>query len=68
MSIKTGKPDTRPNKPSHVRGVRRGNEPGSLKKSDGIDDEGHGTARRSTSINPEDREPIDPAMPNLSPP
>jgi hypothetical protein len=56
--------------PSHVRGVREGNEPGSLAREPGIEANGEitrGNARRSTGINARARNPIDPRMPNLSP-
>lgn len=69
--VKVGKPDVSPSRPSHTKGVHRGNAPGNLSASDGIQDHGDhatGTARRSTSLNPESRNPIDPRMPNLSPP
>lgn len=69
--LTVGKPDVEPSLPSHVPGVREGNRPGGLKRSDGIVDHGtHATAtgRRSTALNPGDREPIDPRMPKLTPP
>ena len=69
-NIRVGKPDVSITAPSHIKGVRKGNELGSAERSEGIEPEGQiakGTARRSTGINPEDREPIDPEMPNLSP-
>jgi hypothetical protein len=65
-----GRPQASPTTGSHVRGVHQGNEPGNLRRSDGIVDEGRtarGTARRSTSVNPHARGPIDPRSPNLSP-
>lgn len=69
-NLKVGKPDTTPSVSAHTRGVRQGNEPGSIEKEPGIEPEGNmakGTARRSTGICPDERNPIDPAMPNLSP-
>lgn len=69
-SVRVGKPDVSPSKPSHVPGVREGNTPRAMQRMDGIIDHGNyavGSARRSTGINHEDREPIDPRMPNLSP-
>jgi hypothetical protein len=56
--------------PSHVSGVKEGNWPGSRQKESGIEVRGDrvvATARRSTGIAPEDREPIDPASPCLTP-
>lgn len=56
--------------PSHTPGtpkgeelvIHKGREPGRR------DQEPHRTARDSTSINAEAREPIDPKMPNMPPP
>ncbi len=72
-NLRVGEAQTHPAKPSHVRGVREGNRRGNLDKEVGIrahaDDPryAHGTAERSTGINPKRRNPIDPRMPNLSP-
>jgi hypothetical protein len=54
--------------PTHVNGVRTGNKTGNYEKSPGHLPGGRSTARRSTGINPEARNPILPEMPNLSPP
>ena len=62
-----GKPDTTPSKSAHMKGVREGNQPGSYGKEAGILPNGRVTARRSTSISPESKNPIDPRMPNLPP-
>ena len=75
-NITVGHPDTTPSKSSHTWGVREGNRPHTV-----IGDTGHShvgakgagrstakvTARRSTGINPEHRNPIDPDMPHLTP-
>jgi hypothetical protein len=53
---------------AHMRGVREGNEPGSYDKMPGFLPDGRVTAERSTGINPQRRNPIDPRMPNLPPP
>ncbi len=70
-NVRVGRPDVTPWKPSHVRGIREGNAEGHLKREKGIqpygDLEARGTAARSTGINPKARNPILPAMPNLSP-
>lgn len=70
-NITVGKPDTTVTRPSHVRGVNEGNEAGALSKEAGIFPYGRwgarGTARRSTGINADKRNPIDPRSPNLSP-
>jgi hypothetical protein len=63
--------------PSHDIGVRKGEEMKSRGKEPGRFDKGTtharrpsggSTARDSTGINPKDRNPIDPDMPNLPPP
>jgi hypothetical protein len=67
-NLKVGKPDVRPDLPSHVPGTKQGNAPGNYEKSGGHLPDGRSTARRSTGIEPGKRDPIDPRMPNLSPP
>jgi hypothetical protein len=65
--VKTGKPDTKPDAPAHVPGIRQGNALGSYEAQEGHLPDGRSTARRSTGIYPQHAEPIDPRMPNLSP-
>lgn len=68
--IKIGKPHVSISAPSHVKGVPQGNIPGEAQKSSGMqfsDRWATGSARRSTGINPEHRDPIDPKSPKLSP-
>jgi hypothetical protein len=67
-NLAVGKPQARPDTPSHVRGVKEGNEPGHYEKMTGHLPDGRSTARRSTGIVSSKHEPIDPRMPNLSPP
>lgn len=67
-NVRVGKPDVRPDTPSHVRGVNEGNSRGNYLKNPGHLKDGRSTARRSTGINPEYHDPILPGMPNLSPP
>ena len=71
-NIRVGKPEVRPDTPSHIKGVRQGNQLGSLAQEPGIieveNNWAKGTARRSTGVSPEKRNPIHPEMPNLSPP
>jgi hypothetical protein len=67
QKIRTGKPQVRPSKPSHVAGVREGNAPGHYRAQPGHLADGTSTARRSTGINARHRGPIDPSAPNLSP-
>jgi hypothetical protein len=66
--IKVGKPDVKPDAPTHVEGTKQGNTPGNYEKSGGHLPDGRSTAARSTGISPHRHEPIDPRMPNLSPP
>jgi hypothetical protein len=65
--VKTGRPDVRPDAPSHTPGIREGNQPGACERMPGHLPDGRSTARRSTGVNPKGAEPIDPRMPNLSP-
>jgi hypothetical protein len=66
--IRTGRPDARPDTPSRTKGVHQGNAPGNYERQVGHLPDDRSTAERSTGINPQDRNPIDPSMPNLSPP
>jgi hypothetical protein len=65
--IKSGKPDVKPDAPTHVKGINVGNQPGQLAKQKGHLEDGRVTSERSTGINPKGRNPIDPRMPNLPP-
>ncbi len=73
-NLKVGKARTSPSMPSHVPGIREGNRRGNIDHERGIHQDpddprfATGTAERSTGINPKARNPIDPRMPNLSPP
>ena len=70
-NVTVGRPHVDPSRPSHVRGVRQGNQTGSLKKEKGLiptELGAQGTASRSTGVGAKHRNPIDPRMPNLSPP
>jgi hypothetical protein len=65
--IRVGKPDVEPDLPSHVPGINQGNSRGNYEKQEGHLPDGRSTAKRSTGVNPDFMEPIDPSMPNLSP-
>jgi hypothetical protein len=65
--IRVGNPDVRPDLPAHTPGVPTGNAPGNYEKQLGHLPGGKSTSTRSTGVNPEAMEPIDPRMPNLSP-
>jgi hypothetical protein len=75
-NLRVGKPDTSPAAPSHVRGIRAGNQAGAADQV-GFYSTGpaphrgisniKATAARSTGINPRARDPIDPSSPNLPP-
>jgi hypothetical protein len=65
--IKTGGADVKPDAPSHVKGIKQGNSKGNYEKQSGHLSDGRSTAKRSTGINADAMEPIDPSMPNLSP-
>ena len=70
-NVVVGKPDVRPDLPSHVRGVFEGNHPHPTERDKGIRDlsptRGEGTARRSTGLRAKHHDVIDPRMPKLSP-
>ena len=65
--VRTGKPHTGMDKPTHVKGIKQGNSTGNYEKQDGHRADGRATAAKSTGINAASREPIDPRMPNLPP-
>jgi hypothetical protein len=65
--IRVGRPDVRPDAPSHVRGVREGNALGSYEAQPGHHPDGTADSRRSTGIRPRDRDPISPEMPTIPP-
>ena len=76
-NLRTGKPDVKPDTPSHTPGVNYGNEPGGIEGDPGIHYTGEqeagrpqakATMRLSTGINPEQRNPIDPNSPVLPAP
>ena len=71
-NLLVGKADVKVASPSHFRGVREGNQSKNLEGDGGFRLIGTtmaiGTARRSTGINPADRDPVDRRSPNLSPP
>ena len=75
-NIRVGKADVKMDAPSHVKGVAQGNEPGGIENDPGLYSTGENaagrataksTARKSTGINPQSRNPIDPNSPNLPP-
>ena len=66
-SFRVGKGRIAIDAPSHVAGTREGNACGNLGQDPGYHGDGKWTARRSTSVNPENRQPIDPRMPVLPP-
>jgi hypothetical protein len=75
-SIRVGKPDTTHDAPAHTPGVHQGNWPGGTAADPGLVQTGEigagrpsmrSTARKSTSINADKRNPIDPNSPNLPP-
>jgi len=65
--VKRGRPDVRPDLPSHTPGIREGNQPGAYERMPGHLPDGRSTSLRSTGVNPKGADPIDPRMPNLSP-
>jgi hypothetical protein len=58
---------TKSDDPSHVKGIKSGNATGNYASMTGHNPDGTSTAERSTGVNADGAQPIDPAMPNLSP-
>jgi hypothetical protein len=54
--------------PAHTEGVHEGNARGNYERQEGHLPDGTSTAQRSTGVNSEGQNPIDPRSPNLSPP
>jgi hypothetical protein len=67
-SIRVGKRDVDPSALGHTPGVHEGNAEGNYEKMEGHNRDGTATSRRSTGVNAKAAGPIDPRMPNLSPP
>lgn len=70
-SLRVGKADVAPDKPSHVPGVREGNNQKGRFRKQGLTPVGTlkawAFANRSTGIRPKAHGPIDPRMPHLPP-
>jgi hypothetical protein len=66
--LKVGQPSIRPDATSHREGCKQGNSVGNYERQPGHLPDGRSTAARSTGVAPGRHEPIDPRMPNLSPP
>jgi hypothetical protein len=66
-NLSVGSPDTSPDAPAHTPGNKQGNSKGNYEKMEGHLSDGKSTSKRSTGVNPEAMNPIDPSMPNLSP-
>ncbi|HEY9226856.1 MAG TPA: hypothetical protein VIP11_09435 [Gemmatimonadaceae bacterium] len=67
-NLRVGQPMAKPDAPAHIPGVHQGNALGNYERMRGHLADGRSTAERSTGINSEWHNPIDPSMPNLSPP
>ena len=67
-NLKTGSPDVSPDAPAHTPGIKQGNSRGNYESMTGHNPDGTSTSERSTGVNSAARNPIDPQMPNLSPP
>jgi hypothetical protein len=66
--LRVGTPSIRPDATAHHEGNKQGNSVGNYERQAGHLPDGRSTASRSTGIAPSRHEPIDPRMPNLSPP
>lgn len=67
MTIRTGKPDVDTQALGHTPGVRQGNSRGNYEKQAGHKPDGRATSERSTGVNADAMNPIDPRMPNIPP-
>jgi hypothetical protein len=65
--LRLGKQQTSPDAPAHTPRVPQGNAPGSYERMKAHRPDDTSTAGRSTGINEQAENPIDPASPNLSP-
>jgi hypothetical protein len=66
-NLRVGRPDVKPDAPSHTPGIKGGNSRGNYSKQAGWLPDGRVRAERSTGINAKNEDPIDPRMPNLPP-
>jgi hypothetical protein len=67
MKLKLGKAHRSTDAPTHTPGIKQGNSIGNYAKQSGHLPDGRATAEKSTGINPDKRNAIDPRMPNLPP-
>jgi hypothetical protein len=67
LNLIMGKKEVTPDLPAHTPGINQGNAKGNYDKMAGHKADGTSTAVRSTGVNSDGAEPIDPSMPNLSP-
>ncbi len=65
--VRTGEAQADPTASAHTPGINQGNSKGNYEKQVGHLPDGRRTARASTGVNPDARNPIDPRMPNLPP-
>ncbi|MDF4252521.1 MULTISPECIES: hypothetical protein [unclassified Streptomyces] len=64
--IRVGQPHVEPDTPTHVRGIRQGNE-GPGDRQPGHHEDGTADARRSTGVQGKKHNAIMKIMPNISP-
>jgi hypothetical protein len=67
-NLKVGRPDTKPDAPSHIAGIYQGNAKGNYESQDGMLPDGRRTAESVTGIDAKHHGPIDKRMPCLPPP
>ncbi|MFE2104207.1 hypothetical protein [Streptomyces sp. PTD9-10] len=65
-SIRVGRPQARPDTPSHVPGLHQGNR-GPYRHQSGHHEDGTADARRSTGIHSKRHDALLDVMPNISP-
>jgi hypothetical protein len=66
-NLRVGPPDASPDDPAHTPGISQGNARGNYEAQEGHLPDGRATPERSTGVNADDRKPIHPAMPTLTP-
>lgn len=65
-TIRTRRTWVKPDTPTHIQGIREGNEGPCLRQA-GHHEDGTADARRATGVLPRKHNPIMPVMPNISP-
>ena len=65
--MKLGRRQVAVDAPAHTPGIKQGNSRGNYEQQAGFLPDGTSTAERSTGVDPQARNPVDPRMPRLFP-